>query len=257
MALDDSIFNNSNCIDLETESDESNSFKNAIIIPLLVVGITFIIFGILSASLLIFIDPDILSTGEIQPWHMQILSALELFFLLVPINIYRKNWKERLGFKVKNISKIVVESAIGIALGFVVLGINALVGLIQHIITNAPDTSVDYSFMVSKDPNSLVIWFVIMIFIIGFSEETLFRGYLQTRFIEGFTRSYGSVGKLVGIIFASIIFAVVHLNIEGFLALFAMGIALGVIYEWRKNIYVVAFAHGVQNAIVILLVYLF
>ncbi len=256
MVFDEDIIGPKDSIELELSdrNTRESNIKMTILIPIIVVILTFISFAFISAIILLIINPNFLYTGIILPWQMQLLSALELFFLIVPVIIFRKDWKRKLGFHAENIEKIISESLMGILFGFIVFGVNILVGFIQEIITPNTSEQIDYSFMVSKDPISLIIWVIVMVFFVGFSEETLFRGYLQNQFKRGFTNRYGPHGNILAIVLAAFIFALVHLNIEGFLALFAMGIALGIIFEYRKNIYTVAVAHGVQNAIVILII---
>jgi membrane protease YdiL (CAAX protease family) len=79
----------------------------------------------------------------------------------------------------------------------------------------------------------------------GFGEEVLFRGYIQTRLIERYRAVWG-------ILIGSIVFTLLHLpfhqlspvTIFSGVILFA---AVGALYHWSRSLYLVGMFHGVAN----------
>lgn len=90
---------------------------------------------------------------------------------------------------------------------------------------------------------NLVLIAVVMIGFVGFVEEMLFRGILQRRLQ---TR----IGRWSGILLASGVFGLLHsvYGTElGILFAFAVGILLGLLYDWTDSIGLVTIVHGVMN----------
>lgn len=89
--------------------------------------------------------------------------------------------------------------------------------------------------------------FLLAIFIVAFFpavfEELLFRGVLQN-FTARWTRL-----PLLAVIIASILFSLVHASYYLFLSRFILGLALGLMFHYTKNIWVNIFAHFINNLI--------
>ncbi|MES2002921.1 MAG: CPBP family intramembrane glutamic endopeptidase [Bacteroidota bacterium] len=81
-------------------------------------------------------------------------------------------------------------------------------------------------------------------------EEVLFRGGFQQVFI-GWTKS-----KWAGIIITSIVFSLVHFSYFGFLPRLALGLVLGLIFYYSKNIWLNIFLHFLNNALVVTQLYI-
>jgi len=108
------------------------------------------------------------------------------------------------------------------------------------------------------DPTYLLLMIPISILFVGPAEELLFRGAVQGRLRE-------SWGVWPAIIVATVLFGLVHvLAVDGGLsdqlpyALVAamLGIPLGYLYEYTRNIVVPAVIHGVYNATLFGMLYL-
>ncbi len=80
-------------------------------------------------------------------------------------------------------------------------------------------------------------------------EEVLFRGGFQQVFI-GWTKS-----KWAGIIITSVLFSAFHFSYFGFLPRLALGIILGLIFFYSKNIWLNIFLHFLNNAMVVTQLY--
>lgn len=81
-------------------------------------------------------------------------------------------------------------------------------------------------------------------------EEILFRGGFQQVFI-GWTNN-----KWAGIIITSILFSAFHFSYFGFLPRLALGVILGLIFLYSKNIWLNIFLHFLNNAFVVTQLYL-
>lgn len=102
------------------------------------------------------------------------------------------------------------------------------------------------------NPEILLLFIPITLFIIGPAEELLFRGIIQRRLVDRLSLGYG-------ILFASIIFAVAHAgaliasSTSGFVFMMGvyvvLGAILGITYEITKNIVVPIVIHGIFNAL--------
>ena len=81
-------------------------------------------------------------------------------------------------------------------------------------------------------------------------EETLFRGGFQQIFI-GWTKN-----KWAGIIITGIFFSAIHFSYFGFLPRAVLGIVLGLVFYYSKNIWLNIFLHFLNNAFVVTQLYL-
>lgn len=91
-----------------------------------------------------------------------------------------------------------------------------------------------------------------MIFIAGLAavgEELLFRGMLQRIFTRMFRNHWA------GIIVAAILFSAMHMQFNGFLPRFVLGVLLGAVYWYSGSLWVAITSHFVYNGVLLLLVY--
>lgn len=81
-------------------------------------------------------------------------------------------------------------------------------------------------------------------------EEVLFRGGFQQVFV-GWTQN-----KWAGIVITSILFSAIHFSYFGFLPRLALGLILGLIFYYSKNIWLSIFLHFLNNALVVTQLYI-
>jgi len=110
------------------------------------------------------------------------------------------------------------------------------------------------------EPTFYLLLIPFMILVVGPFEELLYRGIIQTRLTNSFSRPSA-------IVLASFIFVPIHLTaysaggasmvqvLAAFAALFAGSVIYGALYEWTENLTVVALAHGLTNSIQLLAIY--
>lgn len=99
------------------------------------------------------------------------------------------------------------------------------------------------------NPQILLPLIPLSILVTGPAEELLFRGIIQTAFVE-------RVGIQGGVVAASVIFALIHLPNYGGLdglpmigVLFLVSLAFGFVYERTDNLFVPAMVHAAFNAV--------
>ncbi len=244
----------------------------------ILVAIVFVFFSFSLAAI-----DDILT----NPYLIIFSSFIELILFIVPmlyIGKYLKkpNLNNRLillgftikGFNIKGILKEIFIGTVFAILGvFLVLSVSFLMEVIltiifgYEIVYDILGTSGEVDVFITSSDIFSIIWLVlIMILIIGTSEEVLFRGFLQ----KGLVRSLGNIG---GILITALIFSSIHLIgifllpesltsfivslLLNFFPFFAISLLLGLIYYWRKeNLIAVMITHGVYNALTIIIAFL-
>lgn len=250
----------------------------------------FLLMNFLTAGILILIiysssNLVLLYDFLLNPYFLIFSSFFELIFILVPViyvakyleNPILKNRLGLLGFTTRGFEKKGVLKEILIGLGFAVIGV-LLVGIVSflteitleilfgiEIVSGLGSGTGDVeSIIISADILSLILLSIVMILIIGTSEEILFRGFMQ----KGLMRS---LGDKWGIIVTAFIFAMIHVIgiilividtplvllisfLLSFIPYFAISLLLGFIYYWRnENLLAVIITHGVYDALTIII----
>ena len=101
-----------------------------------------------------------------------------------------------------------------------------------------------------KTPTDFLLSLLVLAAAPALFEEVLFRGGFQQIFI-GWTKS-----KWTGIIITSIFFSAIHFSYFGFLPRLALGVVLGLIFYYSKNIWLNIFLHFLNNAFVVTQLYI-
>jgi membrane protease YdiL (CAAX protease family) len=81
-------------------------------------------------------------------------------------------------------------------------------------------------------------------------EEILFRGAVQQTAV-GLTRN-----AFVGILITSVLFSAIHFSVMGFLSRTALGLVLGYVFYYSKNLWLSILMHFINNAFVITALYI-
>ena len=195
-----------------------------------------------------------------NPWALLIMTVAELGFI-VPIFYYVK--REGITIRsvgMKNLTSL-KDFGLGIIFGLIMLGSNLVISYFMSIFL--PDAVGDeVAFQPPEGELNQIIWLSLwtlaMFAIVGFSEELVFRGFLQRR-MEMYYREKGSKNfKTIALILTSFIFAAIHLDIIGLGTRFVLGICLGYLAQRRKySLLGPTVAHGFNNSAVVFLAYLF
>lgn len=102
-----------------------------------------------------------------------------------------------------------------------------------------------------KSIGGYILSLVIIAFLPAVCEEALFRGGLQN-FMTRATRK-----PWLSIIVVSILFSLVHFSVYLFLTRFFLGMVLGLIYHYTKNLWLCILGHFFNNALSVTSVYFF
>ena len=106
------------------------------------------------------------------------------------------------------------------------------------------------SMAVMKNFNEYLVVLLVMALTPAMFEEVLFRGAFQQLFIGWTKRAWA------GILITSIIFSAIHFSYFGFLPRIVLGIVLGGIFYYSKNIWLNILLHFLNNAIVVTQLYI-
>ena len=153
------------------------------------------------------------------------------------------------------------DIALGIGVGFLMLGANLVIS--YYMSQLLPDLGGDelFFFPPSGEFEKLLwvsAWTIAMFAIVGFSEEIVFRGFLQRR-MEMYYKEKGAQNyKLLALVITSFIFAAIHLDLIGLFTRFVLGLFLGYLAQKRNySIIGPTVAHGLNNSAVVILALLF
>lgn len=167
-----------------------------------------------------------------------------IVMLAFPITLYSalvtKNVKQTFSdFGFKKISFTVLLSSIG--LGFVLFFINNYVADIFYSILSllGYDSSINISLSVGGD---ISIEILLTALIPGFCEEVLHRGmFMNGSSKQGYTK--------YGLLFSSILFGLMHLNIQQFFYAMILGALMGIVVIVADSIYPAMIIHFMNNAL--------
>jgi membrane protease YdiL (CAAX protease family) len=186
----------------------------------------------------------------IDPLAMLLLTVTEIAFVIPPIYYVRKNGLPISSIGIKNMLSG-TDIGLGFLFGGLMLGSNLAISWLINNVTG-PVTGQD--LLIARNPTELVLWIIVMFVLVGFTEEVLFRGFLQRR-MDLYFRSRGNQNyKLMSLVITSFIFAAIHLDMIGLPARFILGVFLGELAQRRNyNIVGPSVAHGFNNAAVVVL----
>ncbi|MGD2072815.1 MAG: type II CAAX endopeptidase family protein [Candidatus Thorarchaeota archaeon] len=206
---------------------------------------------LLMAANLIVVD---LITLEITfaPWTFLALTFAEIGFLYPPYWYIKKKGLSLKSIGIKNM-KSINDIGLGLLIGVLMLGANLIISFIIFEITGGGAEG-DAGLFQTSGPLEVIAWVLVMFFIVGLSEELLFRGFLQRR-MDLYLRTRSKNYKTWSLIITSFIFAAIHLDMLGIPTRFVLGLFLGYLAQ-KKDYSILAptVAHGFNNAIVVVLV---
>lgn len=110
--------------------------------------------------------------------------------------------------------------------------------------------SVNQSMMVQDDPIQFGFVFIIMSILPAICEELVFRGYLLKKMFQS------GMGMHTAVALSSAIFALTHFQPLKFLPMFFLGLCLGYVYTYFKNIKYSIILHFLINGSQIVMAYL-
>lgn len=183
----------------------------------------------------------------IDPLAMLIMTFAEIVFVIPPMYYIRKNGLPKSAIGIKNMISP-LDTILGLAIGAIMLGANILISWFITEATGPAPTGED--LLVARNWPEMIAWIVAMLVFVGFTEELIFRGFMQRR-MEMYFRTRGTSNyKIIALIISSFIFGAIHLDIVGLPTRFVLGVFLGFLAQQRNyNLLGPSVAHGVNNAV--------
>jgi uncharacterized protein len=240
--------------------DKSSSAKLGILFCLIVVS-TFL--HILLAYLCIYLFTDISLSGvsSLQLTiptlvdagkFVQLFSAVGLFITPTLLYAYLCNFD----FKLKTSFS---RQAVLLVLAIMLL-INPFIIFIYewNMSLSLPDWMMNYDekaeeltrlFLQMNSLGDLAFNLLVIAIVPAIGEELLFRGYLQQTFTKWLGKPH------VAIIITAVLFSAIHMQFQGFLPRFALGIVLGYLLYWSDSLWLPIIAHLLNNVIAVTFAY--
>ncbi|MFW9834532.1 MAG: lysostaphin resistance A-like protein [Candidatus Thorarchaeota archaeon] len=188
----------------------------------------------------------------IDPLAMMILTSAEIVFIVPPMFYVRKYGLPKSAIGIKNMRSI-TDAILGLIVGALMLGSNIAVSWLMGDTASPPDTGVE-ALLVARNWPEMIAWIIAMTCFVGFTEELIFRGFMQRRMDIYFRGRGNSHYTFVSLIISSFIFAAIHLDIIGLPTRFILGMFLGYLAQKRKyTLLGPSIAHGINNAGVVFL----
>ena len=196
-----------------------------------------------------------------KAFYVQIGYNLIVFLglSLVLLKLFQVNELKSLTFKNKSVLLFLVAFVLAISvpqIGNDATYINEMIGLdtLQDFFLGIDDFD-DKKSLISQYilffPNVDRGWIITLIglaLIPAVGEELMFRGYLMNLISQ--KSNYHN-----GIVISASIFALVHFNFSNFFYYFVLGVVMGYVYHWGKNLFYPIIIHFVNNALVVFFYY--
>jgi hypothetical protein len=142
----------------------------------------------------------------------------------------------------------------------IMLLINPFIAFIYewNMSLNLPDWMMNYDekaeeltrlFLQMNSLGDLAFNLLVIAIVPAIGEELLFRGYLQQTFTKWLGKPH------LAIIITAVLFSAIHLQFQGFLPRFALGIVLGYLLYWSGSLWLPIVAHLFNNAIAVIFTY--
>lgn len=240
----------------------------------LVVLVTFIIVGLIlttigTAAVMLMSGlsmEDVMNlqktgTGSLGPGLIRILLCLQhIFTFILPglvfgILFYKKEWLHGLRLSKEPGWLLALLGIFFLAAAYPLVNlsfmVNNTIDLPQWALNFESEAEETMKLILQMDTVWIFIANLVIIAILpGIGEELIFRGVLQKQL--GFLFN----NKVIAIWVAAFIFSAIHLQFEGFLPRFVLGLVLGYLYYWTGNLWITMIAHAFNNGIQIILIYM-
>jgi membrane protease YdiL (CAAX protease family) len=188
----------------------------------------------------------------IDPLAMIIMTTTEIAFVIPPMYYVRKHGLPRSAVGIKNMVSP-VDAVLGLAVGAVMLASNIGISWLMDNASGSPPTGVE-GILVARNWPEMIVWILVMTVFVGFTEELLFRGFMQRRMDMYFRGRGTKYFKVVSLVVSSFIFGAIHFDLIGLPTRFLLGMFLGYLAQERQyNLLGPSIAHGVNNAAVVFL----
>ena len=240
--------------------DKSSTSKLGILFLMMLVSV--ILHNLLAqAVIVLFTDVSLIAVSMMQFANqseidavkfIQMLSAIGLF--ITPTLLYAYLCDFDLKLKL-NFNRQTLMLAIAI-----MLLINPFISFIYewNISFNIPEWMLVFDdnaenitkyFLKMNTLGDLSFNLLVIAIIPAIGEELLFRGFLQQKMTQWLVKPH------VAIIITAILFSAIHMQFQGFLPRFALGLVLGYLFYWSSSLWLPILAHLLNNAMTVTFAY--
>lgn len=225
-----------------------------------------LVFGLIIGSVLGVIFPivtgsDIMGLNSLR--FMQISSQIFTFVLppIVYALLIKENPFKSLGFN----KTTIIWLFLGVAMMYAILPLNSVFAEWNANI-KFPDSMTDFErllqdmqerateimerFVNVTSIGGLILNLFMIAGLAALGEELLFRSIIQTSLIKVCKNAH------IGIIIASAIFSIIHMEFYGLLPRFVLGMLLGYMYYYSRSIWIPIAMHFANNGTIVFLYYL-
>jgi len=246
---------------IKSRSETNWNWKTSVIVVLIIILVNLFIISSIQAACLILtgwqfdLSGVIIAPGsKVGVWLGTVIGELLILGITLFFAVYLFKGKlNALNFRRPSLKHLLI------ALGGVVAayGASILGAILQNFLTGPDPNESSYNLLFqTSNVGELLIWVIIMMCVVGPIEEIFARGFVQ----QGLQNSCKSkkIYLFIGISIASLLFAVVHLDVYRIIPLFLVGFILGLVYYYTDNNSMAsAITHGLYNSVTLLLFFLF
>lgn len=196
---------------------------------------------------------------EIAKW-MQAIGTFFLFALpALLFNLFLRPRKDFFNFKRKRPALLwtlaILMAFCAIAATDLFSSLNQWIPLSPHLrkVFQAQESAYNEQMLHMLDLDSLGNYLISLILIAllpALFEELFFRGTLQQVFLKWFKKPFWAI------LVTSIIFSAIHMSYFGFLPRVFLGMLMGYVFYYGKNIWLNIIIHFINNAVVVTMLYL-
>ena len=248
---------------------QHKSDRHQLFIFILIVFISSLFGTIFSA--VVVSDVDSLKSDLLNPENISQLKIMQLitsvFIFIVPPFIYAYllggNIFSKFGFTsdIKRQSVMLVVIMMLFVQPFVAYSMQWNISIINYLSDVFPSLiqsmkhmeesvkEITTAFLKMENTSDLMFNLFLIALIPAIGEELFFRGVIQKKLQSMLSNPH------IAIIVTAFVFSAIHMQFFGFLPRFFLGILLGYLFYFSKNLWMSVLAHFINNAVAVLLMY--
>ncbi len=203
------------------------------------------------------------STSEVRNFMRGALLINHLLSFLVPALLtgyvfFRKKWASEVGIRqappFDKLALGVLLTVMSFPLAQVAFVANRLlvkkISWLQSLVVSESATeNMLEGLLVMPSPLEMIFSLIVMAAIPAIGEEMVFRGILQKQFQRLMANPY------TAILVTALIFSLAHFQVQRFFAIFLLGLILGLLFYWTKNLWIPIAGHFVFNGTQVIAAY--
>ena len=181
--------------------------------------------------------------------HTVLLPSLLFLFIF-----YRSNLKNQIGTHLPKYNTFFPLAVLMLVFSYPLVQFSAVINqkiALAELFSYENSIAGDITRMIIEinSPSELILRIAVIALIPAIGEELFYRAGLQNELRRGFKNPH------IAIIVVSVIFSAFHLQFDGFLPRFLLGLMLGYMYFWSSSIWVPVLIHFLNNSMLLLVAY--